>query len=63
MTAKATKAPAKTQSSTPTFFKDRFDGKVSIITGGASGLGKETALRIAREAASWYWSTGAGSAG
>lgn len=33
------------------FFKDRFKGKVMIITGFATGIGKEAALRAAKEGA------------
>lgn len=35
----------------PAFFPDRFKDKVVIVTGAASGLGRETALRLAREGA------------
>ncbi|TWB18367.1 MULTISPECIES: SDR family NAD(P)-dependent oxidoreductase [Nitrospirillum] len=34
-----------------TVFKDRFAGRTAIVTGGASGLGKETARRLVAEGA------------
>ena len=35
-------------------FEGRFDGKVAVITGAASGMGRETALRLASEGASVF---------
>ena len=51
MNAKTKPSPKSKAATTPTFFKDRFKGKAVIVTGAASGLGKETALRLAREGA------------
>lgn len=33
--------------------KDRFKGKVAIITGGSSGIGKATMEEMCEEVASW----------
>ena len=31
---------------------DRFQGKVAVVTGGASGMGRESSIRLGREGAS-----------
>ncbi len=36
----------------PTNQPDRFAGKVAVVTGGASGMGREASIRLAREGAS-----------
>jgi dihydroxycyclohexadiene carboxylate dehydrogenase len=36
---------------TPSFWPGRFAGKIAVVTGAAQGIGKQTALRLAREGA------------
>src|SRR6202022_794786 len=51
MSAASTRSIGKWRAAAMTTYPDRFAGKTAVVTGAAQGIGREVALRLAREGA------------